>query len=74
VHVPGSWKCTQWAQDLYWFGQNVPTSSLWLLALSTPLLINACSRGYKQVRDGEEAPKSLVVEEVELRTKEWSPN
>jgi hypothetical protein len=36
-------------QGLYWFGQNVPTSSLWRLALPTPLLLNARSMGYKRV-------------------------
>ena len=41
--------------DLYWFGQNVPTSSSLLLVL--PALV--CSRSYKQVRDAAD-PKSLV--------------
>jgi hypothetical protein len=49
--------------------QNVPTSSLRRLTLPEPLLINACSRGYKWAREGGEAPKSLIVEEVELRAK-----
>jgi hypothetical protein len=59
---------------LYWFGQNVPTSSLRRLALPTPLLTNARSRGYKQAREGGEAPKYLVVGEVELRATEWRSN
>ena len=42
-------------KDLYWFGRNVPTSSLLLLVL--PVLV--CSRGYKRARK-EEGPKSLV--------------
>ena len=56
----------RWAQDLYWFGQNVPTSSPRWLALLTPLLINARIRGYKWTRERGEAPKYLMVEEVEL--------
>jgi hypothetical protein len=67
VCIPGFRRCARWAQDLYWFRQNVPTSSLWRLALPPPLLINACIRGYKRAREGGEAPMSLVVEEVELR-------
>ena len=42
-------------KDLYWFGQNVPTSSLLLLVL--PALV--CSRGYKWTREGAD-PRSLV--------------
>ena len=41
--------------DLYWFGQNAPTSNSLLLML--PALV--CSRGYKQVREGANS-KSLV--------------
>jgi hypothetical protein len=37
-------------------------------------MINARSRGYKWTSEGGETPKSLVVEEVELRAIEWSPN
>jgi hypothetical protein len=47
-------------QDLYWFGQNVPTSNHRQLALPAPLMIKARSRGYKKARDGGETPKSLV--------------
>jgi hypothetical protein len=32
----GSGRCAQWAQNLYWFGQNDPTSSLWRLVLPAP--------------------------------------
>jgi hypothetical protein len=60
VHVLGSRRCAWWAQDLYWFGQNVPTSSHQRLALPTPLMIKARSRGYKHTREGGEAPKSLI--------------
>jgi hypothetical protein len=38
------------------------------------LMIKARSRGYKRAREGGEAPKSLIVVEVELRAIEWSPN
>jgi hypothetical protein len=49
-----------WAQDLYWFGEDVPTSSHRQLALPAPLMIKARSGGYKQAREGGEASKSLV--------------
>ena len=42
-------------KDLYWFEQNILTSSLLLLIL--PALVY--SRGYKWVREGED-PRSLV--------------
>ena len=47
-------------KDLYWFGPNVPTSSLLLLVLQHLV----CSRGYKYAREGE-GPKSLM-EKVNL--------
>jgi hypothetical protein len=47
------------AQGLYWFGWNVPTSSLWRLALSAPLLLDAHSRGYKWVTSGREREEGL---------------
>jgi hypothetical protein len=59
VLVPWFGWCGLWAQDLYWFGQNVPTSSLWRLALPTPLLLKDRSRGYKRAREGG-APRSLM--------------
>jgi hypothetical protein len=37
-------------------------------------MIKARSRGYKRARVGGEAPKSLIVVEMELRVTEWSPN
>jgi hypothetical protein len=37
--------CARWAKDLYWFGQNVPTSSHRWLALPTSLMIKTRSRG-----------------------------
>jgi hypothetical protein len=68
-------RCARWKQDLYWFEQNITISSLRQLALLTLLLINARSRGISgREREREEAPKSLVVEEVKLRAIEWSPN
>ena len=72
VRVPGSGRCAQWAQDLYWFEQNVPTSSNRWLVLPAPLMIKARSRGYKRWREDGEAPKSLIVVEVKLRIIEWS--
>ena len=36
-------------KGLYWFGRNVPTSSLRLLVLPTPV----CSRGYKRAKERE---------------------
>jgi hypothetical protein len=74
VRVLGSGRCAWWAQDLYCFGQNVPTSSHQRLVLSGPLMIKARSRGYKLAREGGEAPKSLIVVEVELRVAEWRPS
>jgi hypothetical protein len=35
---------------------------------------HAYSRGYKRAREGGEAPKFLVVEEVVLRAIEWNTN
>jgi hypothetical protein len=37
-------------------------------------MIKARSRGYKLAREGGEAPKSLIVVEVELRVAEWRPS
>jgi hypothetical protein len=37
-------------------------------------MIKARSRGYKRAREGGEAPKSLIMVEVELRVTDWSPN
>jgi hypothetical protein len=56
AHVPGSGGCAQWAQDLFWFRQDVPTSSHRWLALPTPLMIKTHSRGYKREREGGDAP------------------
>jgi hypothetical protein len=58
VCVSGSRGCARWAQDLYWFRKNVPTSSHQWLALPAPLMIKTRSRGYKWGREGGEAPKS----------------
>jgi hypothetical protein len=49
------------AQDLYWFGQNVPISSHRQLVLPTPLMIKARSISYKWAREGGEAPNLLFV-------------
>jgi hypothetical protein len=45
VHVLGSGRCDRRVPGLYWFSQNVPTSSLRWLALLTPLLLDAHSNG-----------------------------
>jgi hypothetical protein len=63
VRVLGSGRCARRAQGLYWFGQNVPSSSLRRLTLPAPVLIDARSRGYKRVtsgRAGEEGLPSLL--------------
>jgi hypothetical protein len=60
VRVLGFKRYARWTQDLYWFRQNVPTSSHWWLALPTPWMIKAHSRGYKRAREGGEAPKALI--------------
>jgi hypothetical protein len=74
VHVLGSGRCGRWVQGLYWFGQNVPTSSHRRLVLLAPLMIKAHSGGYKRTREGGEAPKYLIRVEGELKVKEWSPS
>jgi hypothetical protein len=60
MRVPGSERRARCAQDLYWFGQNVLTSNHRWLALPTPFMIKSRSRGYRQAREGGEAPKSLI--------------
>jgi hypothetical protein len=52
VRILGYGGCARWAQDLYWFGQNVPTSSHQRLVIPVPLMIKACGRGYKQGERG----------------------
>jgi hypothetical protein len=74
VRVLGLGACARWAQDLYWFRQNVPTSNHQRLALPAPLMVKTRSRGYKWAREGGEDTKSLIVVEVELRATEWSPS
>ncbi|PWZ26874.1 hypothetical protein Zm00014a_034737 [Zea mays] len=39
MRIPGSEGCARRTQDLYWFGQNVFTSSHRWLTLPTPLMI-----------------------------------
>jgi hypothetical protein len=65
VRVPGSGGCARWAQDLNWFGQNVPTSSHRRLALPAPLMIETHSRGYKRAR-GRRLPSLFIGVAVEL--------
>jgi hypothetical protein len=61
VCVLSSGRCVWWTQDLYWFGQNISTSSLRRLALSTPLLLNAHNRDYKWVTSGDREKKGSQV-------------
>jgi hypothetical protein len=68
VRIPEG--CAKWAQDLYWFGKNVRTSSLQWLALPAPLMIKTHSRGDKWGREVGEALKSIFWVEVELRSYE----
>jgi hypothetical protein len=72
VCVPGFGRCARSAQDLYWFEQNIPTSSHRRLALPTPLMIKTHSTRYKQAIEREERLPSLLFV-VELVTK-WSPS
>jgi hypothetical protein len=66
VHVPGSRGCAQRAQGLYWFGQNVPTSSHRRLEVPTPLMIKVIV-GVTSGREREERLPSLFIRvEVEL--------
>jgi hypothetical protein len=51
--------CARRAQDLYWFGQNVPTSSLCQLTLLALLLLDDRSRSYKRVTSGGEREEGL---------------
>jgi hypothetical protein len=77
VHVLGSGRYSRWAQGLYWFKRNVPTTSLRWLALLAPLLLKAHSRGYKRARGREEEHPSLLcvggpkTTELESYTKPW---
>jgi hypothetical protein len=67
VCVPGFGWCTRWAQGLYWFEQNILTSSHRWLELPTSFLIHTHIRGYKRAREGGEAPKSLCGGEGRAR-------
>jgi hypothetical protein len=52
--------CAHWVHDLYWFEQNVPTSSLpWLavLTLCCPMLVV----GVTSQREREELPSLLCI-------------
>jgi hypothetical protein len=66
LHVLGSRGCGQRAQGLYWFGQNVPTSSHRRLEVPTPLMIKLIV-GVTSGREREERLPSLFIRvEVEL--------
>jgi hypothetical protein len=60
VYVPWTGWCARWAQGLYWFGQNIPTSSLRWLMLSTPCYSKLIV-GVTSGRDKEEIPSLLCV-------------
>jgi hypothetical protein len=51
MRIPGFGGCARWAQALYSFGKNVPTSSHRWPALLTPLMIKTRSKGYKRAKD-----------------------
>jgi hypothetical protein len=71
VRVPWSGWCAQWSQNLYWFGQNVSTSSLWRPVLPTSF----CSMlviGVTRVREREELPSLLYVARPKDYRKLWT--
>jgi hypothetical protein len=55
VHISGSRGCTQRALGLYWFGQDIPTSSHWWHALPVPLMIKLII-GVTNGRERERVP------------------
>jgi hypothetical protein len=59
LRVPGFRGCARMAQYLYWFGQNVPTSSHRWLALLTPLMIKLVV-GVTSSREREERLPDLL--------------
>jgi hypothetical protein len=52
--------CALWAQDLYWFVWNVPTSQSSVACATDTFLLDARSRGCKQAREGR-VHKSLCI-------------
>jgi hypothetical protein len=68
VRVLSSGGCARRAQDLYWFGQNVPTSSHRWLALPAPLMIKLVV-GVTSSREREERLPYLLS-----GWKWWSPS
>jgi hypothetical protein len=60
VCVPGSRGCVRRAQDLYWFGQNVPTYSHRWLSLPTPLMVKLVV-WVKSSREREERLPDLLM-------------
>jgi hypothetical protein len=60
VCVLSSRGCARRAQDLYWFGQNVPTSSHRWLALPAPLIIK-CVVWVTSSREREERLHDLFT-------------
>jgi hypothetical protein len=60
ICVPGFRGCAWRAQDLYWFGESVPTSSHRWLALSVPLMIKLVV-GVTSSREREEMLPDLLL-------------
>jgi hypothetical protein len=59
VSVPGSSGCARRAQGLYWFGQNVSTFQSSVAYAIGIIDDQTRSGGYKRLKEGGEAPKSL---------------
>jgi hypothetical protein len=60
--------------DLYWFGQNIPTSSHWWLALPAPLMIKLVV-GVTSSREREERLLDLLLGwKWSFEAARWSPN
>jgi hypothetical protein len=76
VRVPGSKGCARArrVQDLYWIGQNVPTSSHRWLVLSAPLMIKLVV-GVTSSREREKRlPDLLSRWKWSLKAERWSPS
>jgi hypothetical protein len=74
VRVLGSRGCVQRAQDLYWFGQNIPTYNHRWLVLPAPLMIKLVV-GVTSSREREERLLDLLSGwKWSLEAERWSPN
>jgi hypothetical protein len=72
--VPGSKGCVRRTQDLYWFGQNVPTSSHRWLALPAPLMIKFVVGVTSSRKREERLPDLLSGWKWSLEAERWSPS